>query len=245
MSEFDERVLEERTISQLAEFDITCSLDQAHLLVKHLMLVIEKNRVTNLTRITDPLEAVTLHIVDSLLPLSCESVRLDRTSYFMDMGTGAGFPGIPLGIMTGAHGLLVDSVNKKTLAVSEFLSRLGLSGLHALHSRIEDCAVLYPQAQDYVFARAVAQANVLVEYASPLLKVGGTLVLEKARPTEDEISSSVRAAKTCGLSLVSRETFELPNSLGHREIILYKKVSRPSIRLPRKPGEAKRNPLGI
>lgn len=245
MDEFDVQTLEERTIGELAQFGIECSDAQAHLLVRHLLLVIEKNKVTNLTRITDPLEAVSLHIVDSLLPLACDAVDIDRSSRFMDMGTGAGFPGIPLGVMTGAHGLLVDSVNKKVLAVEEFCSRLGLSGLHALHTRLEECAVSYPQSQDYVVARAVAQSNVLIEYASPLLKSGGLLVLEKARPTDEEILHAERAAKICGLSSVSRETFELPHDLGHREILIYKKVADPSLRLPRKPGEAKRNPLGI
>ena len=236
--------LEARVREELAGFGISCSDGQARLLVRHLLLVIEKNRTVNLTRIVDPQEAVTLHVVDSLLPLACKGIALDRSSRFLDLGTGAGFPGIPLGIMTGAHGLLVDSVNKKVQAVSEFATRLGLSALHALHARVEDCALRHPKSQDYVFARAVAQSNVLIEYASPLLKVGGLLVLEKARPTDEELARATEAAKICGMRDVSRETFELPHELGHREILIYRKVSEPSIRLPRKAGEAKRSPLG-
>ena len=116
--------------------------------------------------------------------------------------------------------------------------------LHALHARVEDCALRHPKSQDYVFARAVAQSNVLIEYAAPLLKAGGLLVLEKARPTDEELACASEAAKICGMRDVSRETFELPRELGHREILVYKKVSEPSIRLPRKVGEAKRSPLG-
>lgn len=244
MVDVDVRSLEARVKEELAGFGISCSDDQARLLVRHLLLVIEKNRVVNLTRVVDPQEAVTLHVVDSLLPLACEGIALDRSSRFLDLGTGAGFPGIPLGIMTGAHGLLVDSVNKKVQAVSEFAARIGLSALHALHARVEDCALRHPKSQDYVFARAVAQSNVLIEYAAPLLKTGGLLVLEKARPTDEELACASEAAKICGMRDVSRETFELPRELGHREILVYKKVSEPSIRLPRKVGEAKRSPLG-
>lgn len=244
MDALDVQSLEARVAEELELFGIECSPEQARRLVKHLLLAIEKNEVMNLTRITDPREAVTLHIVDSLLPLACDDVDLGRSSRFMDIGTGAGFPGIPLGIMTGAHGLLVDSVNKKVLAVGEFVSRLGLTALHALHTRVEDFASERPQSQDYVFARAVAQSNVIIEYAAPLLKVGGLLVLEKARPTDDEIARAERAAKICGMSPVSRETFELPHDLGHREILIYKKETAPSIALPRKAGEAKRRPLG-
>ena len=128
--------------------------------------------------------------------------------------------------------------------MSEFATRLGLSALHALHARVEDCALRHPKSQDYVFARAVAQSNVLIEYAAPLLKTGGLLVLEKARPTDEELARATEAAKICGMRDVSRETFELPHELGHREILIYRKVSEPSIRLPRKAGEAKRSPLG-
>ena len=245
MDTLDTLAFERQVSEELASYHITCTERQAHQLVKHLMLVIEKNKVTNLTRITDPQEAVTLHVVDSLLPLACEAVRLNSDERYLDMGTGAGFPGIPLGIMSGAHGLLVDSVNKKVAVVSEFASRLGLTALHAVHARVEDCAVAYPARQDYVFARAVAQSNVLIEYAAPLLKMNGLLILEKARPTDDEISCAARAAKICGLEMVSRETFELPRDLGHREILIYKRVANPLIRLPRKAGEAKRHPLGV
>lgn len=244
MESLDARELERQVIEELSTYGIACSEQQARLLIKHLSLVIEKNKVVNLTRITEPREAVTLHLVDSLLPLACDGVSLAPSSRFMDIGTGAGFPGVPLGIVTGAHGLLVDSVSKKIAAVSEFISQLGLTALHAVHSRVEDCAVAYPARQNYVFARAVAQSNVLIEYAAPLLKMDGLLVLEKARPTDEEIAHARRAAEVCGLQEVSRETFELSRDLGHREILLYKKIGKPSIELPRKAGEAKRHPLG-
>ena len=146
--------------------------------------------------------------------------------------------------MTGARGTLIDSVGKKVSAVNEFIGHLGLSNIRARHIRAEDLA-RENELFDAVFARAVAQSNVLVEYAAPLLSNGGHCVLEKANISTDELDAAKRAARICGLSLVSRETFELPRSHGHREIIVFEKRSKPQIKLPRRTGEAKQSPLGI
>lgn len=238
------QALEMQLLSEFSSYGICCSSRQASLLIHHLHLVIEKNKVMNLTRITEPEDAITLHVVDSLLPLACHTSLLGSESRYVDIGTGAGFPGIPLGIMTGAQGTLIDSVGKKVSAVNEFIGHLGLSNIRARHIRAEDLA-RENELFDAVFARAVAQSNVLVEYAAPLLSNGGHCVLEKANISTDELDAAKRAARICGLSLVSRETFELPRSHGHREIIVFEKRSKPQIKLPRRTGEAKQSPLGI
>lgn len=232
-------------IDCLGGYGISCDRRKAELLLRHLSLVIEKNKVMNLTRITSPEEAVSLHILDSLLPLVCLGMDMSEKTSFIDLGTGAGYPGIPLAIMTGATGLLVDSVGKKVNAVNEFISALGLQTVTAVHARVEELPTSELSRHDYVFVRAVAQANVLVEYAAPLLKMHGCLVLEKGRPGEDEIGASKRAGEICGMSFVSRETFELPDDLGHREILIYEKTSKPRIKLPRRTGLAKKEPLGV
>lgn len=234
-----------QVMNELRSFGIDCPEDKATKLVGHLELLIEKNKVVNLTRIVDPSSAVTLHVVDSLLPLVCQDVRLEAASTFLDIGTGGGFPGIPLGVMTGSHGLLVDSVGKKVKAVNEFISELGIDGLEARHARVEELANEIPGSQDYVFARAVAQSNVLIEYATPLLRQDGLLVIQKARPEIEELTCAERAAKLCGLTLVSRETFELRDGLGHREILMYRKTSKSKIKLPRRVGLASKEPLGV
>lgn len=238
------QVLEKQLLSELSDYDISCTPRQATLLIHHLLLVIEKNKVMNLTRITDPHDAVTLHIVDSLLPLASRMSMLTPESRYVDIGTGAGFPGIPLGIMTGAQGTLIDSVGKKVSVVNEFVESLGLSNVKARHIRAEDLA---RENGHYtvVFARAVAQSNVLIEYASPLLSHGGYCVLEKANIGNDELDAARRAAHICALSFVSRETFELPRGLGHREILVFEKTGRSKVKLPRRTGEAKQHPLGI
>ena len=231
-------------IDHLGAYGIECDERRASLLLRHLSLVIEKNKVVNLTRITSPQEALLLHVVDSLLPLACPEVELSESSCFVDLGTGAGYPGIPLAVMTCATALLVDSVGKKVSAVNEFIGELGLDRARALHVRAEEIAPEYLGRQDYVFARAVAQSNVLIEYAAPLLRMHGRLVLEKGRPSAEELDASLRAAKICGMTHVSRETFELPNDLGHREILIYEKVAKPRVKLPRRTGLAKKEPLG-
>lgn len=237
--------LVEQLIDELSQFGISLTQEQAQMLVSYLGLVIEKNKVVNLTRITNPSEAVTLHLVDSLLPLASNSLHVDESSKILDMGTGAGFPGVPVAVVTGAQALLVDSVRKKTDAVAEFVAVLGLANVSTRHSRLEELARELTSSQDVVFARAVARTNVLIEYATPFLSQNGVLVVEKGRPEDDEIIEAEKAAALCGLSLVSRETFELPHDLGHREILIYKKVGKSKIKLPRRTGLAKSQPLGV
>ncbi|MBR3316991.1 MAG: 16S rRNA (guanine(527)-N(7))-methyltransferase RsmG [Atopobiaceae bacterium] len=216
--------------------------EQWKTLVRHLELVVERNRTLNLTRITGWDEAVCLHIVDSLLLQ--DAFAAAPAGAFVDVGTGAGYPGIPLAIVTGRKGTLVDSVGKKAAAVREFVHELGLEKqLRVESTRIEELAKRERGRYAVVTARAVAQTGVLVEYAAPLLRKGGRLVVAKARPTEDELLNGDRVAKLCGMRRVSRETYELPCDMGHREVISYERVGNPSIRLPRATGMAQHHPL--
>lgn len=233
----------EQLLKELHVLGIPCSDSQAEMLIKHLDLVIEKNKVVNLTRIVSLRDAVTLHIVDSLVPLRTKDFMPSKRLRFLDIGTGAGFPGIPLAIMTGMDGLFIDSVGKKVAAVNEFIDKLGLDTCEARAVRAENLALDMPNSFDFVCARAVAQSNVLIEYATPLLKFGGRLVLEKANPTEEELENANYASQICGLVRVSRETFELPRGLGHREILIYEKEKESRIKLPRRNGLAKSDPL--
>lgn len=237
--------LVQQLISELDDFGIVCELSQARLMIRHLELLIEKNKVVNLTRITDPNDSVTLHLVDSLLPLSCKDVSVTENDRYLDLGTGGGFPGIPFGVMSKSHGVLIDSVGKKVDAVNSFIEELGLKRITALHTRVEDYALAHKGSQTIVLARAVAQTNVLVEYAAPLLSRGGLLLVQKGKPDQGEVDAGVKAGELCGMNLVSRETFELPRDLGHREVLVFRKVDKPKLKLPRKAGVAKRNPLGV
>lgn len=239
--EIDEAV--EQLVSELKQMGLACPKNKARKMIRHLELVIEKNMVMNLTRIVTLRDAVTLHIVDSLVPLLTKDFVPSEGLRFVDIGTGAGFPGIPLAIMTNMQGTLIDSVGKKVTAVNEFIHQLDLESCRALAVRAELLAVDEPRAFDFVCARAVAQSNVLIEYATPLLKYGGQLILEKANPTSEELDNANYAAQVCGLVRVSRETFELPRDLGHREVLIYEKDHDARIKLPRRNGLAKSDPL--
>ena len=143
------------------DYGIPLTGDQARLMVAHLDLVIEKNKVVNLTRITEPAEGLVLHCLDSLMPLAFISSQIGSQDVVLDAGTGAGFPGIPLAIATGAHAVLIDSVGKKVNA-SRLCHKAGLDNVEALHVRAEELAIERPESFSYVFARAVAQSNVLL-----------------------------------------------------------------------------------
>lgn len=236
-------------VKYLDGYGIHIDHEQACKTIQHLELVIEKNKSVNLTRITNPDDALILHVVDSLL-LIPSVIKATETSKrcpkVLDIGTGAGFPGIPLHIVTGCNITLIDSVGKKIKAVDEFINELALDReyVEAIHTRAEELAKERRGQYDLVVARAVAQTNTLVEYATPLLKMGGHLVVTKGNISDDEIKAGITAAKICGLKLVSRETLELPEDKGHREVICFEKVKGPSIKLPRNTGMAQHHPLG-
>ena len=167
-------------------------------------------------------------------------------SRVLDMGTGGGFPGIPVACSTEAEVTLLDSVGKKISACNEFVVELNLGArVHGVHSRLEDFAKFKAErgSYDFVLARALASLDVLLEYATPLCRMGGFVVLSKGTPDAEELAHAEVTADICGIRLVSRETFELPENHGHREFYVYQKVRPSRVKLPRKNGEARKNPL--
>lgn len=243
MEETDRQECLEQLLDELDYLGIYCTDETAKKMIRHLELVVEKNKVMNLTRIVALRDAVTLHLVDSLVPLRSNEFRPSEGLRFLDIGTGAGFPGIPLALATGMEGVFIDSVGKKVNAVNEFINDLRMTNCQALHIRAEELALKQSNSFDYVVARAVAQSNVLAEYATPLLKKNGYLVLEKANIESEELQNLNYASQICGLTRVSRETCELPDGMGHREVLIYKKTGKSSIKLPRNNGMAKNHPL--
>ena len=232
--------LRELLRSDASSFGIELTDNQTHLLLNYMDLVVEKNKVINLTRITDPVSAVRLHLIDSLLL----AATVSNKNKFIDIGTGAGMPGIPFAIATGSNGYLLDSVGKKINAVNKFINELGLQkSLLGVNSRAEEFVLKNYHVLDLVMARAVAPLCTLVEYASPFLYTDGLFLAAKSHITDEELSNGLKAASVVGLSMVSRETFELPDNAGHREILVFQKNSKEKLRLPRKNGMAKNHPL--
>ena len=237
-------------LRELADsYQIELTDEQTESLLHHLDLMLHKNQVMNLTRITSVDDALVLHILDSLLLLpSLEyTAPSDKSSSgaILDIGTGAGFPGIPLALLTNRPFTLMDSVSKKVRAVDEFTQALDISDrVTTTNERAEKFALSHSGAYEFVVARAVASLPVLLEYAQPFLVSHGRLVVSKGRLSDEELESGMKAAKQVGMKLVSRETLELPYSMGHREILTFEKVCKPTLKLPRPVGEAKKHPLG-
>lgn len=227
-------------IGYCSQLDLDLDLSDAELCVRHLLMVNQVNQYMNLTRISDIHEALVLHVVDSLSLTRDLPIEPER---FLDMGTGAGFPGIPFAIYTGCEGVLLDSVGKKINAVDAFIAELGLDTVAAVHDRCESYASKHASEFGIVFARAVGQMNLIVEYATPFIEEDGYLVMAKANPSDEERRIADKTAELCGLELVGVDEFDLPCELGHRTVYLYQKVSKPRVKLPRAVGLAKKQPL--
>ncbi|MBC5584570.1 16S rRNA (guanine(527)-N(7))-methyltransferase RsmG [Eggerthella sp. NSJ-70] len=209
------------------------------LLKRHLELVIEANKTTNITRISTWDEGMLLHVEDSLVGLP-EVVEAPE-GRLVDIGSGAGYPGIPLAIESGRATLLADSVGKKTAILASMVEELGLDNVEVYTGRIEDLAREKAGVFAVVTARALAQLSVLMELASPLLQDGGRLVCYKANVSDEELQHALALQERLGMIFVSDRAVELGDAC--RRIISFEKSGRPQINLPRKTGMAQKRPL--
>lgn len=209
------------------------------LLKRHLELVIEANKTTNITRISTWDEGMLLHVEDSLVGLP--EVEEAPEGRLVDIGSGAGYPGIPLAIESGRATLLADSVGKKTAILASMVEDLGLDNVEVYTGRIEDLAREKAEVFAVVTARALAQLSVLMELASPLLQDGGRLVCYKANVSDEELQHALSLQERLGMSLVSDRAVELGDAC--RRIISFEKSGSPQINLPRKTGMAQKRPL--
>lgn len=208
-------------------------------LKKHLKLVIEANKTTNITRIDSFDEGMRLHVEDSLAGLP--EVQQAPEGKYADIGTGAGYPGIPLALATGRNTLLVDSVGKKTAILDGFIEELGLDNTSTYTGRIEDLAREHAGEFSLITARALSQLSILMELASPLLAQGGYLVCYKGDITQEELDHALGLQNKLGMRFVSDRAFNLGEAKRH--IIVFEKASEPQINLPRKTGFAQKKPL--
>ena len=225
-------------------YGVKISDSEARDLLRHLDLVIEANKSVNLTRITSVRDGINLHIVDSLLYIAADLSMRESRGRLLDIGTGAGYPGIPIDICSSVNVTMIDSVGKKVRALQSFVDELGLdSKSECIKSRAEELAQQQSGSFEYVTARAVAQLSTLIEYATPFLVKSGKAIFSKGRMSDDEIEQAQITAKICGMKLVSRKTFELPDESGHRELLTYVRERDSKVNLPRRNGLAKSEPL--
>lgn len=217
------------------------SSSQRQLIEEHLKLVIDVNKQINLTRIDSYDEGMLLHVEDSLAGL--EELNKAPSGLFGDLGSGAGYPGIPLAIATGRKTMLIDARKKKMDAVNTIIGQLGLSDQISVYAgRAELLARTQSKRYAALTARALSRLSVLLELASPLLNNGGILICYKAQLSDDELEDAKSILSLVGMNLVSDRGFMLGEEY-QRRIITFKKIAEPRIKLPRQEGMAQRNPL--
>lgn len=226
-----------------AEAQLSFTEEQLAQFTRYYELLVETNKVMNLTAITEPEEVAVKHMVDSLL--AYEDGMQGKT--LVDVGTGAGFPGVPLKIYCPSLKVtLVDSLGKRLRFLQQVIDELGLKGIRCEHLRAEDAgrSKKHREQYDYVTARAVARLSVLSEYCLPLAKKGGQFIALKGSRFVEEIEEGEAAVKILGGKIISAEPVKLPGLDDGRAIIKIAKIKATPAQYPRKAGTPEKQPLG-
>ena len=227
---------------KLQEIEITLNEEQQNQFYMYMNLLIEWNQKINLTAITEPKEIILKHFIDSLTILK----EIKNDSKVIDVGTGAGFPGIPLKIANPSLNIvLLDSLNKRINFLNEVIEHLKLKSIETIHARIEEVGKneKYREQYDVVTSRAVSNLNVLAEYMLPLTKLGGKCICMKGAEVEEEIENSKNAINLLGGKILKVDTFELANENIKRNIVIIKKEKNTPNKYPRKSGTPAKEPL--
>ena len=229
-------------INDLKAIGIELSDEQLEQFLTYYEMLIEKNKVMNLTAITDFDEVLEKHFEDSLSLI--QAVDLEKSQTVIDLGTGAGFPGIPLKIaFPNLQITLADSLNKRILFLDDVIRELGLVGIDTVHGRAEDLAKNsdYREKFDLCVSRAVANLSTLSEYCLPFVKIGGKFISYKAGECDEEVAASKSSVFLLGGKISDIKKFELGES--GRALVIIDKVSGTPKKYPRKAGTPSKNPL--
>jgi 16S rRNA (guanine527-N7)-methyltransferase len=228
----------------LNTLDLTLSDTQIQQFMTYYEMLIERNKVMNLTAITEYEEVIHKHFVDSLSIVKVyqnkENIRV------IDMGTGAGFPGIPLKIAFPSWNItLLDSLNKRINFLNDVINELELSDITAIHGRAEDYGKdpNYRETYDLCVSRAVAKLSTLTEYCLPYVKVNGYFIPYKAGNIDSEVKESKKAIQILGGTLEKVEQFQLPDTDMERSLIVIKKTNHTPKQYPRSSGKPSKEPL--
>ena len=231
----------------LTELHITLSDAQAEQFIQYYEMLIEKNKVMNLTAITDFDEVLMKHFVDSLSLVKAFDLDDAGTEVsLIDIGTGAGFPGIPIKIaFPRLKVTLMDSLNKRVDFLNEVIGTLKLDGIDAIHGRAEDFAKpeQLREKYDLCVSRAVANLSVLSEYCLPYVKVGGKFISYKSEKVAEELQEAEHAIDILGGKVEDQIAFTLPDSDIYRNLVVIDKISETPLKYPRKAGTASKKPL--
>lgn len=230
----------------LEELNITLTDEQVEQFLQYYEMLVEKNKVMNLTGITEYEEVIQKHFLDSLSLIRVIPDIASQKLTVIDLGTGAGFPGIPLKIAFPELEItLMDSLNKRILFLQEVIDALGLKKVSAVHGRAEGMAsnATHRQQYDLCVSRAVSNLAVLTEYCLPFVKKGGLFVSYKSADSDAEIQEGKKAISILGGKLTSVDKFQLPDSDLRRALVCIKKVKDTPKKYPRKAGTPAKLPL--
>ena len=241
-------------LSQFAEKNnLVLSAEDLEKFSQFCSTLIAENKVMNLTAIDDPDEIEIKHFIDSLEAATAinrlwnENQGLEETFRLVDVGTGAGFPGIPLKIyFKNAHFTLLDSLNKRILFLNKVINQLQLENIEAVSSRAEDFAKVGSVSRetfDFCVSRAVADMSVLLEYCLPMVTVGGYCILYKSGDFQEELENAEKAMEVLGGELAGIEEFTLPETDAGRSLILIKKIKATPDKYPRRSGKPSKSPI--
>jgi 16S rRNA (guanine527-N7)-methyltransferase len=223
----------------LESMGVACGADAVQAVARHLELVAEANASFNLTAIPDE-QAVALHLLDSVAALPYLNAAPEGD--FADLGSGAGFPGLPLAILSGRHVTLVESVKKKAAFLERVISDLCLEAV-VQGIRAEELALTSSLRFSAITARALSGLPSLVELASPLLRPEGLLICLKGAPDAGELARGDAAAAKCGMERVETAAVSVPGVDARRTIVVYRRRGAADVSLPRRNGLAQRQPL--
>lgn len=247
------KTFEEELKKGLSELSLCISEAQREMLYDYYQMVVEKNSFMNLTAITEEKEFVIKHIIDSLSIVKAGPAVTDmltdgskKRARLIDIGTGAGMPGIILRIVfSGPEIVLFDSLKKRLSFLDEVIESLSLKHISTLHGRAEDLGQdkQYRESFDLAVSRAVARMNVLLEYGLPLVSTGGIFVPYKSGDVEEELKEAHNALGMLGGSVEGRTAFQLPGSDMSRSLIIIRKKKPTPKSFPRKAGLPSKKPI--
>ena len=231
-------------LKDLEELNISLSEKQLIQFMSYYELLIEWNQIMNLTAITDFDEVMKKHFIDSLSLVKAYDVS--KTVSLIDIGTGAGFPGIPLKIaFPDLDVTLLDSLNKRVNFLNTVIDELGLEKIQAIHGRAEDFAKKGKLREQYdvCVSRAVANLSTLSEYCLPYVKIGGYFISYKSEKIEEEKKEAEHAISVLGGKIENQIAFMIPNSDIYRNLFIVRKEKETPTKYPRKAGTAAKEPL--
>lgn len=231
---------------QLLQLGISMTEKMEHQLIHYYEMLVEWNKVMNLTAITAFDEVLEKHFLDSIS--LAKYFDLQKKIQLIDVGTGAGFPGVPLKIFyPELNILLVDSLNKRINFLNEVISQLNFENIKAVHGRAEELArdKEYRNRFDLCVSRAVANLASLSEYCLPFVKIGGVFAAYKSIDIESEVEQSRKAVHILGGEIIDVKKFQLPDTEYSRSIVMIENKKQTSKKYPRRAGIPGKQPLGV